>query len=325
MTQPSVLVLSHHHELLPFANRLRSEGCDVQVAVWRERYEAAWQGMGLKRRLLERDDQPVKTTAEVILSGNARQQFAGQQPVFGVLQSELPPVDPVRFGGWYDCEQVSHRHLLVVDRGAWQGGQGPSVDVCATLVWWDPCALVKWMEPLYEQLSSFMKQHSFRGLFQFDVVEGESGFQIGGVQLGWPRLHTHAFLAELQGFHRLLTDRGVEQPTATYVTALAVSIPPWPNLGQAALNNLKLQGLSQGQVGQFFWHDVKLVDGELLTAGLDGFLGVAIGSSKLTPELARARAQELAWRLDVPDKQYRPDGGATVPAVLATLEERYAG
>ena len=38
------LVITHHHELMPFANRLKSQGHQVDVIVWRKRYEKAWNG-----------------------------------------------------------------------------------------------------------------------------------------------------------------------------------------------------------------------------------------------------------------------------------------
>jgi len=74
-----------------------------------------------------------------------------------------------------------------------------------------------------------------------------------------------------------------------------------------------------------FWFDV-LVDHEarkLRTAGLDGLLAVATGAADSSPALARARALELAVRLEIPEKQWRADTGLTVEAVLSTLEDRF--
>jgi hypothetical protein len=38
------LVISHRHHLLPFAWRLKQEGCEVDVIIDRDSYEKAWEG-----------------------------------------------------------------------------------------------------------------------------------------------------------------------------------------------------------------------------------------------------------------------------------------
>ena len=327
MTQLSddrrILVLSHHHELLPFANRLRSEGYHPEVAVWRERYSAAWEGLGLRRRLLDYSEQTVETTVPTVLSGNHTVQFSSTAKVYGTLVPETVPADAIRFGGWFDGEQVHLKHLLVVDRGAWVGGAGPQVDACATLVWLDPTALVGFLDSSYTEITQYLKDQAFKGLFQFDMKEEPDGFKRHGLRAGWPPLHTHAFLAELQGFGELLQGGIPTPPSVLYVTALAITVPPWPNPGKSPRQ--PITGLTQTQLGQFFWHDVRQADSGLglETAGLDGLVGVAIGSSTLTPELARLKAQELAFRIQLTGKQYRTDGGLSVPGVLATLEARF--
>jgi hypothetical protein len=39
-----VLVASDQHYLLPFAWRLKREGVDVEVLVFKDRFESAWEG-----------------------------------------------------------------------------------------------------------------------------------------------------------------------------------------------------------------------------------------------------------------------------------------
>ncbi|MHA2265731.1 MAG: hypothetical protein ACXAEN_25345, partial [Candidatus Thorarchaeota archaeon] len=38
------LVISHRHHLLPYAWRLKQEGCEVDVIIDRDSYEKAWEG-----------------------------------------------------------------------------------------------------------------------------------------------------------------------------------------------------------------------------------------------------------------------------------------
>lgn len=194
-----------------------------------------------------------------------------------------------------------------------------------------------------------LKQAGFKGLFHFDVEEAADTGELclRGLEAGWPWLHAQAFLAELESLSTVLglgASEGASEASECasegregafegrpalakrFVTVLPVSVPPWPNEKSTALQvGLPIKGLTPQQQGQCFWFDIQVDQQakQLRTAGLDGLLAVAVGSSDSTPSLARARALELAHRLEVPGKQWRADVGAQVDAALATLEDRW--
>ncbi len=322
MDQPSLLVLSHHHELLPFANRLQNEGLDVRVGVWSSRYTRAWEGSRLQRVRIEPGspivDECNKGERWVLTNSHqGRLAFGPDAQVWPALQVDNPPQDRLRFGAWLGPGGLAHPHLLVVDQGVWPGGLGPNRPGALTLVWWDG-TLPDFMAGAFANIGQGLAEGGFQGLFQFDLVEEGDGFKLGGLAAGWPSLHLHAFAAELS-LRGVLLGEDVH-PAKRFVVAVPVTVPPWPHPGRSATQ--PVGGLTQSQRGAFWWHDVRFAEGGLETAGLDGLVGVAIGSAD-SYELARAEALELAFRAELAEKQYRPDAGALVGGVLATLEKRF--
>jgi hypothetical protein len=312
------------HELLPLAHRLRREGHDVQAMVWRSRYENAWGGSiekiarhsdgTLNQEILTplveeaaRGDLVVVTTVKRIA-----ELFHAAPKLFAVAEklTEVEPSDRLLLGGWYDGEQVQAPHLLVADWGLWPGGLGPAV-----------------VQGALQAATDRMKSASFRGLFHFDVEEQPASgeLRLRGLSAGWPGLHTQAFLAETLSFSKALLG-GFPVLKRKFVQVLPVTIAPWPNEKRSVeLPAEEIKGLTIQQQGQIFWLDVR-IDQEarkIFSAGLDGLLCIATGCSDSTPALARARALELAHRISIPGKQFRPDAGMLVDSVLSTLEDRY--
>jgi len=240
----------------------------------------------------------------------------------------------LRPGGWFDGENLHGHHLLVVDRGAWPGGMGPAIDSGLTMVRIDVPETVWMVDQLAEKWTDELKSSGFRGLVQLNLnFQTETGEpEVNGMQAGWPFLHTHAFLSELEDFAGLLAE---DTPSATrpaqtllprkFVTALPVSRPPWPTRkARFRFDLAPIGGLTPEQMGRVFWHDVQ-VDPEaqkLTTAGLDGLVGVCRGAAD-TNELALVRALEVALRLALPEKQFRSDAGRRTQSVLSELEGRY--
>lgn len=86
------------------------------------------------------------------------------------------------------------------------------------------------------------------------------------------------------------------------------------------LGGVQVTGWEPEDLNSVFLHDFKLGPKQSIeTAGLDGLVGVVRGSANTLP-LARARALDLLNRVQVPQKQFRPDAGAQVEQTLAALE-----
>jgi len=333
-------VASMRHELLPLAHRLRREGHDVQAMVWRSRYENAWGGSiekiarhsdgTLNQEILTplveeaaRGDLVVVTTVKRIA-----ELFHAAPKLFAVAEklTEVEPIDRLLMGGWYDGEHVQAPHLLVADWGLWPGGLGPAVLGGITLIRLGGL-LPAFVQGALQAATDRMKSASFRGLFHFDVEEQPASgeLRLRGLSAGWPMLHTQAFIAELLNAGESLLGNP-PRLKHKFVSVLYVTIPPWPgNKSNNEVASEEIQGLTTQQQGKVFWFDMR-VDQEarkLFSAGLDGLLCVATGYSDSTPALARARALELAHRISIPGKQFRPDAGMLVDSVLSTLEDRY--
>lgn len=325
-------ISTREHGLLPVAHRLRLEGHDVEVLVHKPKYRKAWGG---KITTFGKDAGVVKPgdlgdLPERVSSGEfiglvdqvswTLDQFAGPK-THGVLDTQKPTTG-FRAGGWFDGNHISAPHFLIYDMGAWTGGMGPLVPGGVTLVR-DDAPDTEGKTAFREQLESELKARDFKGLFNVGLLEDpETGLKLDGMEAGWPFGQVHAFLSEVEGFGEVVSGNADPILPKKFVTVIPVSVPPWPNRGVAAESEIPIQGLTPQQVGHFFWHDMQVHQEhrELRTAGLDGLVGFARGAGQ-SPELARTRAVELAARVLLPAKQWRPDAGSLVPQVLAKMEE----
>jgi hypothetical protein len=324
------LVITHHHGLLPFANRLKAQGHDVDTVVWRQRFEKAWDGKispTIRRSKGEVHEETLDVCREQVSNGDSilltdvfgLEGFVGN--CFPRLAPDVEPTSAIRLGGWFNGENATGLHLLIYDQGAWPGGMGLNVPGGLTMVIPDDLSEVD-LGPVEE----ILKGQNFQGLFNLGIEQDMSTAEVKfqGLDAGWPFLHSHAFVSELENFHQILAEGEVPiyTPGVKFVTVVPVTIPPWPIAGKA--ESLPIQGLTRQDTANYFWHDV-VVDTKTATlqsAGLDGLLGVARGAG-YSHDLARAIALGRAGRLQVPEKQFRPDAGATVGPVIALLEQRY--
>lgn len=339
------LVYSWTHGLVPFAHRLRREDRDVEVIVHKPWYERAWDGQFTK--VLRHSDgsldadnlgpalEEARAGRVTVLSDNTELTDS-----LGFLPNHFPrlntrphrlPVGDTRLGAWFDGDKSVLPHLLMVDVGLWPGGLGPYTPGGMTLVRLDPGGSARdWALGFLKETEDELRGRSFKGLYQvgLNIDQGTGELIEEGLAAGWPYLHAHAFVSELEGFGVLLA--GGEATLGTkYTTVLPVTTPPWPTRQRDVEEadrapQVAVEGLDPHQLGRLFWHDVTIDQGksELRTAGLDGFVAVARGGhDSLSQALVRAR--EVAGLVQLPQKQWRPDVGGTVDRVLLGLERRY--
>jgi hypothetical protein len=344
-----ILVISNRHSLFPFAHRLKLEGHDVEILVWKNsrkgsnRWEKAWAGgvdLLLKASEGEISEETLAPVLKAAASGelvvitnsyNAAEIFQDSAYLLSSHRSAVEPVSGVRLGAWWTGTEIQAVHLLVVDNGAWPAGLGPhGVPGALTQIRIENesqtyTALSSLLEPMFDLLAR-AEPPVFRGLAQFGLTldRADKQLALAGASLGWPFLHTHSFVSELPDFGGVLA--GAKEPTLPYkYTVVApLSIPPWPNDGAAGAAKVPIKGLTPQWQGRFFWHDMEMNPAErsIGSAGIDGLLGVGVGSGQ-TFELARARCLELLQTAQVPDKQFRPDLGAQVPMLMGLLEEQF--
>lgn len=337
------LVASKRHALLPLYHRLTREGHESEAMAWRRNYEKAWSGKVTP--LMRHSDGTLSTEAmqplvEAARAGELtvvtdiermREVFAGARFVYSQHENigGNVPYDLMTFGGWFDGETAKALHVLVNDHAPWAGGLGPP-EVLGGLT------LIRLPEPggmsaammgeALHAVTEQLKSASFRGLFQFGVVENATtgSFELAGLVAGWPTLQTEAFVAELGELGALMMGAEPEL-TKRFVTVAPMTVAPWPSTRAGELEPVEIGGLTPQQQGSVFWYDVSLdvENRRLMTAGLDGLVGVATGASDSTPRLAQARAMETASRIRLRGLQFRSDVGSAVETALATLEERW--
>ena len=320
------------HAMLPVAHRLRLEGHDVETVVHKARFRKAWAGKQVNwgkegGKIRPEDLAPIpeqvargELVALVDSPWWTENVFKGPG-VFGALKDYGTTIHPLRAGGWFNGSELHAIHFLVYDMGAWPNRTGPMVPGALTLIR-DDSPDADFKAAIKQELEAELKARDFKGLINVGLIEDNEGtLKIDGLQAGWPFLHLHAFLSEVEDFGSVLV--GTKEPvlTSKFVTVVPVTLPPWPNHGTAASKDLVIEGLTPQQTGRVFWHDMR-VDSEarqLLTAGLDGLVGVCRGAAQ-SPVLAQARCLEVAARISLPEKQWRADAGSAVAAAVSRLE-----
>jgi len=330
------LVVSHAHGLLPFAHRLKLENQDVEALVVAPRFEKAWAG---KLRKVLRNSQgdinpetlgPVVQKAEagelvvLIDSHQTETVFSNAKMKYGTLRTDSKPQSVLRAGVWFDGESPHLHHALVCDIGVWPGGLGPGDLGGLTLIRVDNSDATQYLDSICQVQYQELKARGFKGLAQFGLNFGtQSGeVEVSGMEAGWPFLHTHAFLSELENFGDLMRGIGQSSLPLKFVTALPLTMPPWPNRKAAPRRPVEVKGLTPKQLGRVFWHDIQVEGSVVRTAGLDGLVGV-IRTAADTSELSRLKAIEIASRAQIPEKQVRVDVGQRVQSTLAELEHLF--
>ncbi len=334
------LVASHQHGLLPFAWRLRKEKHEVEVLVFQDRFEKAWEGMFPKvitGNQKGRDSLVALATLAVdegyiVLTDSHRGMavFSDVPNLFGMFDTEpATNPSPLAVGGWFDGTAVveGSEHMLVRDWGLWPGGLGESYIGGCSLVRRVPRAFSPVLK--LERYLSWLTGSNFKGLFSIDIgmepVDGEINLVAGALSAGWDMPHAHAFISDLDSLGGLMGG-AKPQLLSDYVVALPISLPPWPYSYPASANRksapvVEVTGLTDKDTRSIFFHDFRTDEKyKVWTAGTDGLVAVVRGAAA-HPDLARLRAVSLAEKIHLPGKQYRPDAGATLTQVLMGLED----
>lgn len=323
-----VLVASNKHGLLPFAWRLKREGAEVQVLVWKDAFQEVWEGRlpkvlkgGEKNpKALGRLAERAREEGWVVLSDSERgRRVFGGEGMFGkVVLKGNGENGLVALGGWFDGRGWREEldHLLVQDWGLWPGGMGAEVLGGAVL----RRGSTRLHRLAWERLEDALRAQGFRGLVNVQVgLDGRPG----RVEVGWPFLQSDAFVSCLSSLRGLL-EGNCAVLEKRFVVVVPVTRAPWPFQTQGGFggNPAPIEGLGGGEYGNVFLRDFR-VNGEGWpeTGGTDGMVAVVRGSGDGLG-LARARALGLAGRMRFPERQVRGDVGAQAQLVLEGLEEQ---
>lgn len=327
----SFLVLPDRHGLIPLAWRLRSEGHTVEVVPRSNRYERAWQG--LFEPVLTGSDkfwsgqlEPVQEKARegefVVITDSPKweEKFGDAKYLLGRGGFAEPTGAVVEFGGWVrrtagaETQVLMHTHLLFRDVGAWPGGLGQRVTAGAVAQWG---GLQKIEEKLTGALLAALDDE-YQGLVRVGLdLSPEGVLEVGQISTGWDLFQAQLLLAQIpERFAELLQAHNVPALNGTYSAALAISVPPWP-ITDLPSKTVPITGLKSTK--DISWFDVRLVDGQMQTAQLDGLVGIARYNAA-TPQLAISTVLELAQQIELPEKQFRHDVGSTYTMAVCELD-----
>lgn len=331
------LILSKQHTLLPFARRLTIDRHEAETLIWQSgknaKYERAYQGVidmvahkgdpkdwQIKLQTLK---EIAKDGQAIVLANHDRAcaDFRDAAVLYGRVKGKELPAGHLRVGGWFTGEGWEAPHLLFVDEGIQTGGQGHPDAGGMTLMRPGP-ETSEWILEMLDQDRDELKSRGFKGLVQYGLDLVLNSIKLKGREAGWPQLHSHAFISELDDFGGVL---GGEIPVLPkrFVVALHVSQAPWPFKSneppepQLVLVDPELES-------QVFFHDIQ-ADQEtrsLKTAGLDGHVAVVRGAAD-SFELAQSLAMVATRSIQFSGIQYRLDVGNQVRQTMGVLEQQF--
>jgi len=91
-----------------------------------------------------------------------------------------------------------------------------------------------------------------------------------------------------------------------FAAGIRISVPPWPSEDFHSKSGLPIRGLSKSSLDKFYPYEVSLEGDRIVTSGGWGIVGVAIGYGE-TVEGAFNEAYKVAWKIRIPDRQFRTD------------------
>ena len=91
-----------------------------------------------------------------------------------------------------------------------------------------------------------------------------------------------------------------------FAAGVRISVPPWPSEDFHSKPGLPIRGLSESNLNKFYPYEVSLEGDRIVTSGGWGIVGVAIGYGE-TVEGAFNEAYKVAWKIRIPDRQFRTD------------------
>jgi phosphoribosylamine-glycine ligase len=196
-----------------------------------------------------------------------------------------------------------------------EGNKGPNTGCAGNLVWIHnkPNRLIN--EGLL-RMRDFLQQVGYRGMIDLNVIAGPD--KLYGLE--WtPRFGYDAsatlfslVTSDLGEFFHDIASGNV--PTTlrwnenTFAAATRLSIPPYPtDVKGKHPQGVPIQGIDEEDIiRNCYLYDAMLEKGELVTAGVSGFVAVPIGVGHSIEE-AWSGVKERIKKIKLPDMQYRQD------------------
>jgi len=206
------------------------------------------------------------------------------------------------------------------------GAQGELTGEMGTVVTFDHSEIL--FQKTLARLEDLLSQNGYCGYININLIANEHGL--------WPLEFTSRFgypgfaiCGDLQMddwtdlFKKLLIKSDLKLNTKSgFATGIVLTIPPFPySYGYELISKglpILLNGISKEEHQHLHFAEVALVNEQLVTSGMFGYIGVANGLGD-TPEISREKAYALADKVIIPNIRYRNDIGDRV------INSDYAG
>lgn len=239
-----------------------------------------------------------------------------------VLQEFVSGTEVATEAWWTGSEWVALNHTLE-EKKFMSGSIGPNTG-CSGNVLWMPPRRNSLFERGLERIAPLLREHNFVGSMDLNTIVTDG--EIYGLE--WtPRFGyegtcnlTHLLPMEFGEFlHQVATGQTptLGQSRGRFCASLRLSVPPYPNAETSRRRDkVPIKGIDPDCLESFILYDVQMVDGCMLTRGLQNAIGCPMALSE-TICGAFDDIESCIKHLDIPNLQYRND-------VRACVEKRYA-
>lgn len=233
--------------------------------------------------------------------------------------------------GWFDGTQFHlHNHTLE-EKKFLDNGVGPNTGCACNLVW-ATNGPTKLFQRTVQRLSEFLKAHNYRGMVDINTIV--TPLHAYGLEFT-PRFGYEGscnLFSMLDGdlgqmFHQMVTATPSDtldfRTTSKWAATVRYSIPPYPSEfpGQHP-RDVPIKGVNlEDAWHSYFLYDAMMDGGNLVTAGVNGFVTCPIGLGH-TPEGAWDAVEKMQKNIKIPNGQHRQDGRKATLKRLNTLKEQ---
>lgn len=229
---------------------------------------------------------------------------------------------------WFNGERfILPINSTMEEKKLFPGNTGPNTGCMGNIVWfWDMETSMKLYERMFRGLEPDLRKSGYVGPIDINAIWNNSGiygleftarFGYDAIQAFDQLLTTpmEEFLKTLKGLNEL----PVEADPGKFAAAVRVSIPPFPH-STDDVPEVPIIGITKNIKKNIYLSDVCLCEGNLQTAGYDGYILTVADYGDSIHRLTK-HLYKMIDIIELPNKQYRNDIGDRVPSEKSEIEK----